>query len=97
MKTKQDKIENFFSELCLDVDVINYIDIDEIDYSDPYQSIYEMIQERGGFEVEIVYYHKAMEYLMENDTSLTESLELASDIGYEAKDINSELLASLLA
>lgn len=45
---------------------------------------------------EIIYYHTAIEYLKENDPSLRESTELASDIGYDVKDINSELLATLL-
>ena len=38
-----------------------------------------------------------MEYLTANDTSLLESLDLAADMGYEIKNLNSEVLASLLA
>lgn len=45
---------------------------------------------------EVIYYRTAMEYLMENDNSLHESMALAHDMGYEAKDINSELLATIL-
>lgn len=45
---------------------------------------------------EVIYYSNAMKYLSENDASLQESMALASDLGYEAKDINSELLATLL-
>lgn len=45
---------------------------------------------------EIIYYSNAMEYLMENDSSLMESCELASDLGYETKNLNSELLATIL-
>jgi len=37
-----------------------------------------------------------MEYLMDNDISLSESLALASDIGYETKELGSELLATIL-
>ena len=55
----------------------------------------EKIQERIN-EQEVIYYHKAMEYLTENDTSLNNSMQLASDMGYEADKINSELLATLL-
>lgn len=47
-------------------------------------------------EEEIIYYSRAMEYLMENDTSLQESISLAADMGYETKALNSELLATLL-
>lgn len=54
----------------------------------------DKLQERIS-EQEIVYYSKAMDYLRENDTSLQESMELASDFGYETKNLNSELLATL--
>ena len=47
--------------------------------------------------MEVIYYASAMEYLMENDNSLRESLEIANDLGYELKNLNSEILASLLA
>ena len=48
------------------------------------------------YQSECIYYSKAMQYLMDNDTSLMDSLALAHDLGYTAKDINSELLATLL-
>ena len=38
-----------------------------------------------------------MEYLKEHDNSLNESLEIASEYGYNTENLNSELLASLLA
>lgn len=94
MKTKT---ENFLSELHTDIDVLNFIDIDCINPNDPFGSIYEMIDDNGGFDIDIIYYSRAMEYLKENDPSLTESLELASDMGYSFDDLNSEVLASLLA
>ncbi len=94
MKTK---IENFLSELSTEIDVLNLIDIDNIDHNNAYDSIYEMIDDNGGFDVEIIYYSRAMEYLKENDPSLNRSLELASDMGFSLNDINSETLASLLA
>jgi hypothetical protein len=61
------------------------------------QDLYDSIEEGDGFNVEIIYYYNAIEYLKDNDNSLRESLEIAQEFGYEAKDINSELLASLLA
>ena len=51
----------------------------------------------GFFNVEIIYYYKAIEYLKENDCSLSDSIELAVEIGYTLKNINSETLASLHA
>ncbi len=91
------KIENFLSELSTDIDVLNLIDIDCININDPFGSIYEMIDDNGGFDVEIIYYSNAIEYLSENDPSLRESLELASDMGYTPDNLDSEILASLLA
>lgn len=47
-------------------------------------------------EEEIVYCSRAVRYLVENDASLQTSLSLAADMGYEIKDLHSELLATLL-
>lgn len=93
MKTK---IENFLGELNTEIDVLNLIDIDSIDYDYPFDSISDMIQENDGFNVEIIYYSRAMEYLSKNDPSLQESMQIASDLGYTADSLNSEILASLL-
>ena len=89
-------IENFLSGLNTEIDILNLINLEDINFSDPYNSIYEMIDENYGFDQEVIYYASAMEYLMENDNSLRESLEIAHDLGYTADKINSELLASLL-
>jgi len=94
MKTK---IENFLSKLSTEVDVLNLIDIDNIDHDNAYDSIYEMIDDNDGFNIEIIYYSRAMDYLRENDPSLNRSIEIASDMGFSLNDINSETLASLLA
>ena len=56
------------------------------DYEDAYQYC---------TEAEIIYYNQAMEYLSEHDWSLTESIGIASDLGFELKNINSEMLATL--
>lgn len=56
-----------------------------------------LVEQDDLFNVEIIYYSKAMEYLSENDASLHDSLALAYDCGYELKNLNSEILASLLA
>ena len=45
---------------------------------------------------EIIYYSKAIEYLKENDHSLTRSLEIADEQGFEVGKLNSEILATLL-
>jgi len=45
---------------------------------------------------EIIYHSKAIAYLTENDNSLERSLEIADEQGFEVKNLNSELLATLL-
>ena len=94
MKTKIEKIEDFLSNLNTEIDVLNCVDVETIN---SYSDIYEQIEDHQGFDIEVIYYSRAMEYLTQNDNSLRESLEIASDIGYETKNLNSELLASLLA
>jgi hypothetical protein len=50
----------------------------------------------GINENEVIYYNKAMKFLSEEDNSLTEAMELATEYGYTTENINSELLATLL-
>ena len=99
-QTRTEKIEVFFTELDeqieLNDNIINYVDIDAIDENDAFNSIYEMIDENGGFDIEVIYYSNAIKYLQENDPSLRESLEIAEEYGYDIKNLNSEILASLL-
>ena len=45
---------------------------------------------------EIIYYSEAIKYLMREDASLGQSLEIASEYGYTTEQLNSELLATLL-
>lgn len=93
-RTRRENIENFLSKLDTEVDVAYHCDADEVN---DYDDIYQAVEEAGGFDIDIIYYATAMEYLSKNDPSLQESMALASDLGYEASNINSELLASLLA
>ena len=97
----QARIEAFLNSLDAKIEIndnlINYVDIENIDFSDAFNSIYEMVEENEGFNIEIIYYSNAIKYLQENDASLQESLEIAEEYGYELKNLNSEVLASLLA
>ena len=98
MKTKNERIEDFLKGLEIEnLYVMDYVNIDDIDFSEAYQSIYEMIDNNGGFDVEIIYYSNAIDYLSKNDPSLRESFELAHEFGFELSKLNSEVLASLLA
>ena len=93
---RSEKIEKFLREeiKLRHIDLLDYINAENVN---SFNDIYDQVEEQGGFNVEIIYYSKAMEYLMENDTSLQNSMELAADFGYTPENINSELLASLLA
>lgn len=92
-----EKTFKFLNELNTEVCVTDYVNIEDIDFENAYESIYEQIQDNNGFEIEIIYYSKAIEYLQKNDPSLRESLEIASELGYTTENLNSELLATLLA
>ena len=85
-----EKIEKLLSEIDIEV-VLKDEEIEDFD------ELREFLEDNNYFDVEIIYYSNAMKYLSEHDSSLSESMALAQDMGYEPKDINSELLASLLA
>jgi len=46
-------------------------------------------------EEEVIYYEKAMQILEDLDSSLIYPLNIAYNLGYDIKDLNSELLATL--
>lgn len=93
------KIKNFLKTIEIkNLDILDYVNIDNIDYNDAYNSIYEMIEDNRGFEVEIIYYSNAIDYLKENDPSLRESIAIAMEYWYNTyENTNSEFLASLHA
>ncbi len=94
MKTREEKIKEFFNNLDTEVCVLDYIAPGAVfDFGD----VWKQVQEGGGFDVEIIYHVRAMEYLTENDPSLYESFTLAEEMGYETRNLSSEILASLLA
>lgn len=93
MKTK---IENFLANLDTEIDILSLVDIDNIDYNNAFDSICDMIEDNNGFDIDVIYFSNAMDYLSENDPSLRESLSLAYDMGFTADNLNSEVLASLL-
>ena len=84
-------ISEFLSKLETEIDVNNCVDIDSINLEDPFESIKEMIEENNGFDIEIMYYSTAMEYLTNNDNSLKSSLEIASQLGYSVESLSSEI------
>jgi len=100
-QTKQEKqiddLIKLFEDYAEDIDIdsiLHYNEIEDINDSD---DLLELIEDNQGFNIDIIYYSKAMDYLAENDASLSESVAIASEYGYSTESINSELLASLHA
>jgi hypothetical protein len=94
---QQTSIFEFLNSLTTEVTITDFVNIEDIDFNNVFFSIYETIDDNNGFDIEIIYYSNAIDYLQKNDPSLQESLSIASEYGYDLKNINSELLASLLA
>lgn len=80
---------------CKEFTPSDYVGTDET-FTD-FDELRELIDNKGGFNVEVIYYANAIAFLQKNDPSLNESLALADDCGYTPKNLNSEILASLLA
>ena len=72
-----------------------YLNNPNVDLQDLQDFIISELDSSGAFEVEIIYYDKAMEYLSKNDRSLSESFEIACQMGYEVHQLSSEILASI--
>ena len=87
------------NNIIADLEKINiYINESDLEGLKSYDDLYEYLDENNLFQVDIIYYHKAIKYLMENDSSLAESMEIANNSGYQfTHQLNSELLASLHA
>ena len=99
-----EQLKEFFKELDKNLNhfsISDYIysddEIESIDQDNAFDDMLNLLDDNGAFNIEIIYYSNAIEYLTKNDPSLRESLELAGELGYEAKNLNSETLASILA
>lgn len=94
---RNEKISNYIKENVSieNLDILDYI----TDFKDinSFEELYEELDNNSAFEVDIIYYSNAIQYLMKEDPSLRESLELAYEYGYTADNLSSEVLASLLA
>jgi len=82
--TEEIEITEFLSEL--DFEIKESMTTEEVE-----EELNNLISEH-----EIIGYGPAIEFLSNEDASLTESLELASEYGFEIIGLNSEILATLL-
>lgn len=82
---------------ALEYYLTEYFDEEDFDEDTEIQDIEDALDAHDVFNQEIIYYSRAMDYLMKNDPSLQRSMELAAEYGYDCEHLNSEILASLLA
>jgi len=97
--TNDKKITDFLKKFeSTHLALVDYITTSDIeDYDNAFDLIQSRLEDARAFDIEIIYYHVAMDYLLEHDPSLTDSLDIAQEMGYTAENLNSEVLASLLA
>lgn len=101
LNTIKDLIKEYEKDYNFNDYIINYIDENNLKECKNSIDVINLIDNANeDFEItdtEIIYFVNAIEYLKENNPSLQYSLELASDMWFEAKDLDSEKLASILA
>ena len=95
-ETQTEKIYDFLKNLGTEVSILDYIKIEDIDFENAFDYIFDKIYEDGGFDIEVIYYNTAIDYLMRNDPSLRISLNLAYELDFKVENLTSEVLASLL-
>ena len=96
-ETKLNLLDDLFNDYLDDICVSDFLDDDEIEDINDADELFEELISSDAFNIEIIYYSRAMTYLSENDFSLSESIDIAVELGYSLEDINSELLATLHA
>ena len=93
IKKRRKEAIAFLEERLPDLDVRYALEGAEFDCA---EDVREILEDNGLFDIEIIYYTRAMDFLREHDSSLKESLGVAAEYGYSLENLNSELLATLL-
>ena len=100
-QTKQEKqiddLIKLFEDYAEDIDIDSILSYNEIKDINDSDDLLELIEDNNGFDIDIIYYSKAIKYLSEHDASLRSSIDIAIDMGFDLENINSETLASLHA
>jgi len=98
-KTVNDKINSklidLFKENNIDIDISYHLGYSE--ELNSFEELSEFLDNEGALNIEIIYYHKAINFLKENDPSLCDTFALVSEYGFSIDNLNSEVLASILA
>lgn len=90
----KDKVFAVFKTSSLDIDYQYFLQNEEFT---TFEEIEDILNDQNALDTEIIYYSRAIEFLRENDPSLKNSLEIAAELGYTPENLNSEILATLLA
>lgn len=90
-KAQESKIIAKLAEIDIDLTEGDILELETVD------ELRDYLQDNDYFNVEIIYYSRAMEYLTEHDPSLKESFRIVAEYGYQVENLSSEVLASILA
>lgn len=96
MTEKEESVIDKIQDLIDDTDDLSSIsfDMDESDINSA-DDVINYIEDAIN-EIEVIYYANAFKILEKEDPSLQISMGYADDLGYRCKDINIELLATIL-
>ena len=98
IKYNEDQLEFICVRDFITTEDIEQIVKDSEDLDEVFNSLDTfLIEQENFFDVDIFYNDEAMQYLIEYDPSLKESVSLAHDLDYKTEDLSSSLLASLHA
>lgn len=105
MENKISKLREFLRTLNVrHLDISNHLEdyqlqsIIESSDEKPFDTLNSILEESTIWEeIYIMYYASAMQYLIDYDITLYRAMEVAENLGYTPKQLNSELLASILA
>ena len=88
---------NFIENKLNELDKTSRFELNTLDYyrGQDFEEFIETLRTGINHE-EVIYYHVAIDYLKEHDSSLNESIELAEELGFSLEKLNSEVLATLL-
>ena len=94
LQTVSDKFSE--EEKCEFIDYLN--DDLDLEFIEDFNDLVEELNDKNFFKEEsrFAYYYNAINFLLENDKTLSKSIFLAKNSGIELKDIDSIELASLL-
>ena len=96
-KTTYNKLKEFDLNGWLDFQICDFVSSEDLENINDFTDLYEHLEDNQAFDIDIIYYSKAIKYLQDNDASLSNSINIALEYGYTLENINSELLASLHA